>query len=85
MPTEPPQRPNTAELDISSDPPLLGRRSSSTGQSAKPVARQPVRIFFGCCRAYALLTPPQHVLVGKSDLWRAHCPRCGELVEVFFQ
>lgn len=77
-----------SQLDLTSDPPTLGRSSPPNTKSSRiqrPAARQQVQLFFECCKVAANLTPPLHVLQGKSDIWRAHCPRCGGVTEILFE
>lgn len=75
-----------SQLDLSSDP----VRQSDTGAHRhfvrpQPSQQQRVQLYFACCKVFAYLTPPQHVLQGDADLWRAHCPRCGGLIEILFE
>jgi hypothetical protein len=85
---------NPNHLDLSSDPPPLPKplpevlpQSPSIREATRRRrgTNRSVRFYFGCCRVYATLIPPEHVMRGDSDLWRAHCPRCGGLVEIVFQ
>jgi hypothetical protein len=85
-----------SQLDLSSEP-VRQTRTGADRQTIRPQQqsspqqpsrhqRQPrVRLYFSCCKVFAYLTPPQHVLQGEADLWRAHCPRCGGLIEILFE
>lgn len=83
------QDPLESQLDISSEmPPSTSDPKDSqipTGIRRRAEGRQQVRFYFGCCRVTLALNPPQHVLVGQSDIWRVHCPRCGTLTEVLIK
>lgn len=74
-----------SELDVTSEPELSSQDAPELSQAARakrrPVGQQ-VRFYFGCCRVTFLLNPPTHVMIGESDIWRVHCPRCGRLTEV---
>lgn len=73
-------------LDLTSEPPSVpSTNASKIGKRENASASQRVRLYFGCCRVSATLIPPDHVLRGDTDIWRAHCPRCGGLTEIFFQ
>ncbi len=77
-----------SHLDLSSDPPQLPTSStpqSSQQKRASHSRQAKVKLYFGCCRTFAILAPPAHVLAGEADIWRAHCPRCGGLVEILFE
>lgn len=76
------------ELDISSDPPMASGQAEARQSNQQELGQdsvRPVRLYFGCCRVYAQMLPPEHVLQGRSDIWRVHCPRCGGLIEILFQ
>jgi len=91
MPNESSQNPDPQfELDLCSDPGSPGQSPSNRSNGQRPHGQRlsgasPVRLYFGCCRVYAQMVPPEHVMQGRSDIWRAHCPRCGRLIEVLFQ
>jgi hypothetical protein len=80
-----PEEPSN-QLDLTSEPPAIAPSTAKKPQKINKVSTsQRVRLFFGCCRVSATLTPPEHVLQGDADVWRAHCPRCGALTEILFQ
>jgi hypothetical protein len=85
-----------SQLDLSSEPMPLGNAGQSESSSQNLSGAEPrrinaknrrplVRLRFGCCKLFADLRPPEHVLQGKSDVWRAHCPKCGSLVEILVE
>lgn len=78
-------------LDLTSDPSPKSQNkpgSNNTADESDLAAarsvpkRRKVRVYFGCCRVYYLVNLPDQVLYGKQKLWRLHCPRCGQLIEI---
>lgn len=74
-----------SQLDLTSEPfSSAANESHSARKETKPVSRPKptMRIFFNCCRVYAVVYVPAGVLNGRLSSWRFHCPRCGNLVDI---
>lgn len=74
-----------SQLDLTSEPfPSSADESRAVHGQPKPInQRSPtMRIFFNCCRVYAVVHVPAGVLNGRLSSWRFHCPRCGNLVDI---
>lgn len=76
-----------SELDLTSEP--LPLKSPTAQPPRRPQLNYPrqsrIRLHFNCCKVLANFSPPDHVLQGKADVWRVHCPRCGRLTEILFE
>ncbi len=80
------ENPNAhSQLDITSEPTPIQPTVEQSTRSAKKRASQQgtsARVYFKCCRVYAVVRIPNGVLNGELSSWRFHCPRCGELSEI---
>lgn len=78
-----------SELDLYSEPvPLDGLAAGNRPpvNSRSSYQRQTrIKLYFGCCKVFSQLRPPDHILQGKADNWRTHCPRCGRLLVIRFE
>ena len=66
-----------SQLDFSSEPyqAVNAEGVGSTGRLRNDQGQQRVKLYFGCCKVFAHLTPPKHILLGTADVWRTNSPR----------